>query len=212
MKTRRSTPASDLDTKTTSEVDISETDQNPDRHSAEDASDSPEHTGVKWLKYAGIGPNRERRTLSGEDISSLGSLEAEIMAIMWEIGRPATSMEVMEISLYKRRAQKQEPAAFATIATTLRRMTQKGIVVTSKQVHRTPLYAPTVGREEMAARVLNNVSMTLLGQSLHGLLPRLLGNLKPSASKQSPKVEAQEQEHIQRLMQAIEEAASTEEE
>jgi predicted transcriptional regulator len=138
--------------------------------------------GVQWLKYAGIGPARTRgreasTRLSGEEVTSLGSLEAELLGVLWEIGRPASGMDVMERSLYKRRALGQEPAAFATIATTLRRMTDKGLLECQKNDQRTPFYVPTTGRELMAARILNNVCEKLLGESLGALLPRMMDAL-----------------------------------
>ena len=136
-------------------------------------------------------------------MTSLGSLEAELLGILWEIGRPATSMEVMETCLYKRRAQGQEPAAFATVATTLRRLTGKGLLSSQKNEARTPVYWPTVGREQMAARILNNVSQTLLGTSLHGLLPKLIGRSPIDAGS------ADEQKELQLLMDALELVAKT---
>jgi predicted transcriptional regulator len=172
---------------------------------------TPAARGVSWLRYAGVGPARRpagqpAQKISGTDVTSLGSLEAEVMGLLWELGRPANGMEVAEASLYKRRSQGQQPIAFATVNTTLRRLADKGLLVSEKHETRTPYYAPTVGREEMAARILNNVSVTLLGQTLHGLIPRLMGNLKPRQAQQE---DPSEQEHLQRLMQALEDAADT---
>ena len=158
-----------------------------------------------WLKYAGIGGRRQKppgdASALGEDVTSLGSLEAEVLGLLWEIGQPATGMEVMEASLYKRRAQGLEPAAFATVATTLRRLTGKGVLHSQKNGARTPVYWPTVGREQMAARILNNVSQTLLGTSLHGLLPKLIGR----SSKENGNPE--EEKELQQLMDALEQVA-----
>lgn len=175
--------------------------------SAEATSAAP--VGRHWLKYAGIGASRQKRAgdaqAPGEDVTSLGSLEAELLGLLWEIGRPATSMEVMEDSLYKRRAQGQEPASFATIATTLRRLTSKGLLSSRKNEARTPLYWPTVGREQMAARILNNVSQTLLGTSLHGLLPKLIGRVKSEPGLTAG--DGAEEQELKCLMQALELAA-----
>lgn len=167
--------------------------------------------GVNWLKYAGIGPSREQgrdvtKKVSGEEVNSLGSLEAEVMGILWEIGRPAGSMEVAEIALYKRRAQGDEPASFSTIATTLRRLADKGLLkVTKGDQQRTPFYAPTVGREEMAARILNNVSVKLLGRPLVGLLPRLVGGMNPA--KAAAKQGADDDQSLNQLLKALEDVA-----
>ena len=126
------------------------------------------------------------------------------MGLLWEIGQPASGMDVMEASLYKRRSAGQEPISFATVATTLRRLAEKGLLKAERGTQRTPVYTPTVGREQMAARILNNVSITLLGQSLRGLLPRLTGIARHKP--QSP----QEAEEVARLMQALEDAAGEE--
>ncbi len=163
--------------------------------------------GRHWLKYAGIGAPRaskgSQEETNPDNVTSLGSLEAEVMGILWEIGRPATGMEVMETTLYKRRAHDQEPPSFSSIATTLRRLTTKGLLETRKNETRTPLYWPKVERERMAARILNNVSQTLLGSSLHDLLPKLIGRSPSPAS--SP----DEEENLQRLMEALEQVAET---
>ena len=172
--------------------------------------------GVGRLKHAGVGPPRApapRGRLSGADVTALGSLEAELLGLLWRIGRPATGMEVMEASLYARRAQGQEPASFATIATTLRRLSEKGVLLSEKAgkgepgASRTPVYTPLVGREEMAARILDNVSRTLLGQPLHGLLPRLLGGLRPDQPGEAINGDAGESDEVRRLLRALEEAA-----
>lgn len=166
----------------------------------------PLSTGKRhWLKYAGIGsrPKAAGVEVSGNQVTSLGSLEAEVLGLLWEIGRPATSMEVMETSLYKRRARGEEPASFATIATTLRRLASKNLLSTRKNKSRTPVYYPTVGREQMAARILNNVSQTLLGMSLHGLLPKLIGRSPVETES------AEEEENLRRLMDALEQVART---
>ena len=163
----------------------------------------PATRGLRWQKFAGVGPERSNksahRSISGEAVNSLGSLEAELMGTLWEIGTPATSMDVAEAMLYKRRAKGQEPTSFATVTTTLRRLTDKGLLTSEKGEQRTPRYTPTVGREEMTARILNNVSVSLLGQSFSGLLPKLLGSYNAKASKTS----ANEQDKIARLMRAL---------
>lgn len=169
-------------------------------------TDAPALVRRHWLKYTGIGGRKQKQAGNssgqGEDVTSLGSLEAEILGLLWEIGRAATSMEVMETSLYRRRAQGQEPASFATIATTLRRLTGKGLLSSQKNEARTPVYWPTVGREQMAARILNNVAQTLLGTSLHSLLPKLIGEYR------SGRENAEEDVELQRLMKELEQIAT----
>ena len=174
-----------------------------------------EHHG---LKYAGIGQEprtkkeagRNRAERLGEEISSLGSLEAELLGVLWQIGKPATSTDVMEAALYKRRAEGKDPAAFATISTTLRRMSAKGLLETQKQERGGVVYWPTIEREQMAARILNNVSLTLLGSSLHGLLPKLAGQLRShagSSTRVSPDTVTDPE--AQRLLEALQKLADS---
>lgn len=166
--------------------------------------------GHHWLRHFGVSTSRRMeagaknssKKIFGSDVTSLGSLEAEILGLLWEIGKPANGMDVAEAALYRRRSQGQEPIAFSTVNTTLRRLTDKGLLASQKGEARTPYYTPTVGREEMAARILNNVSQTLLGRSLHGLIPKLGGGLKQNVPDSTA-----EQEELARLMQALEQAA-----
>jgi predicted transcriptional regulator len=166
--------------------------------------------GVSHLRHTGVGPRRAygaaSEKISGDAVTSLGSLEAELMGVLWEIGHASNSMEVAEAALYKRRGQGQKPISFATVTTTLRRLMDKGVLAMAKTEGRTPFYTPTVGREEMAARILNNVSQTLLGQPLFDLIPRLAESRERTG--QTPAAEA-DQDEIGRLMQALQEAART---
>ena len=118
-------------------------------------------------------PQKRTNWIKPDDVTSLGSLEAEVMTILWEIGKPASGMDVMEASLYKRRAKGLTPASFATIATTLRRLSEKGLLISAKSDSRTPYYHVTVDRHALAARVLNSVCITLLGRSFLSVLRSL---------------------------------------
>ena len=125
---------------------------------------------------------KQANRIMADDVTSLGSLEAEVMTILWEIGPPASGMEVMEASLYKRRALGVAPASFATIATTLRRLTEKGLLVSEKNEARTPFYRTTVHREKLTARILNNVSETLLVRSFLDVLKSMRDGRQPDDS------------------------------
>jgi len=182
----------------------------PEEQEAGDQSASNKG-GLHWLRHAGVGPRRKaegEKKISGADITSLGSLEAEIMGLLWEIGRPAHGMEVAEAALYKRRGQGQEPIAFSTVNTTLRRLAEKGVLTSERGATRTPYYTPIIGREEMAARILNNVSETLLGKSLHGLLPRLTGRANAHRGSRGKEGNPADDDEMRRLLEALERAAN----
>lgn len=172
--------------------------------------------GRRMPKHAGIGAARRGKQSgadveipTGDAVASLGSLEAEVLGLLWEIGQPSTGMELMEKSLYKARALGQEPVSFSTIATTLRRLAGKGLLSSQKIDGRTPVFWPTVEREQMAARILNNVSETLLGTSLHRLLPMLIGRAKQKLGSSDKMGGSDEDQQVQRLMRALEEVAET---
>ena len=104
------------------------------------------HVRRRWFKYAGIKPERSRGRVKspGEEVASLSNLEAEAMDILWDLGRPASAMEVLEFSLYKRREQGEEPVSFPALQSTLRRLAEKNILGSDRDDYRTIRYAPTV--------------------------------------------------------------------
>jgi predicted transcriptional regulator len=148
----------------------------------------------------------------GEPVTSLTGLEAEVMGAVWDLGRPVHSMEVSEALLYSRRGRGLEPVPFQTVSTTLRRLAEKGVLRVvgrpggpgpmSGQAARTPHYEATAGREEMAARMLDNASRTLLGRSLAALIPRLTG------SAGEGELGAGDRDRLQRLVDALEAAGA----
>jgi hypothetical protein len=77
---------------------------------------------VKRESKAGVG------SATGEPVTSLTGLEAEVMGAVWDMGRPVHGMEVAEVLLYARRGQGLEPILFQTVSTTLRRLAEKGVL------------------------------------------------------------------------------------
>jgi len=124
-----------------------------------------ETTLEKRRKYIGVG---------GDDVPSLGVLEGDILRLLWDAGEPQSSVQVYEAMHFSRRSEKREMQSPSTIAVTLSRMVEKGMLT----VERRPkggkgYYGPTKSRAEVVSSVMDDVSRRLTGQPLGYLLNRL---------------------------------------
>lgn len=134
-------------------------------------------TKEKRRKYIGVG---------GDDVPSLGVLEGDILRLLWDAGEPQSSVQVYEAMHLSRRVEKREMQSPSTIAVTLSRMVEKGLLT----VERRPrggkgYYGPTQTRAEVVTRVMDDVSRRLTGQPLGYLLTRLHAAPAKSAGKKS---------------------------
>ena len=116
-------------------------------------------------KYIGVG---------GDDVPSLGVLEGDILRLLWDAGEAQSSVQVYEIMHFARRAEKREMQSPSTIAVTLSRMVEKGLLT----VERRPrggkgYYNPTRTRADVVVEIMNDVSRRLVGQPLGYLLKSL---------------------------------------
>lgn len=126
----------------------------------------------KRRKYIGVG---------GDDVPSLGVLEGDILRLLWDAGEPQSSVQVYEAMHFSRRAEKREMQSPSTIAVTLSRMVEKGLLT----VERRPkggkgYYGPTKTRAEVVADIMNDVAHRLTGQTLGFVLSQL----KPESTPQ----------------------------
>jgi len=124
-----------------------------------------ETTTEKRRKYIGVG---------GDDVPSLGVLEGDILRLLWDAGEPQSSVQVYEAMHFSRRVEKREMQSPSTIAVTLSRMVEKGLLT----VERRPrggkgYYGPTKTRAQVVTQVMDDVSRRLTGQPLGYLLTRL---------------------------------------
>ncbi len=129
----------------------------------------------KRRKYIGVG---------GDDVPSLGVLEGDILRLLWNAGEPQSSVQVYEAMHFSRRAEKREMQSPSTIAVTLSRMVEKGLLT----VERRPrggkgYYGPTKTRAEVVAGVMDDVSRRLTGQNVGFLLSQLLPDAVPVEDK-----------------------------
>ncbi len=129
-------------------------------------------TTEKRRKYIGVG---------GDDVPSLGVLEGDILRLLWDAGEPQSSVQVYEAMHFSRRAEKREMQSPSTIAVTLSRMVEKGLLT----VERRPrggkgYYGPTKTRAEVVAGVMDDVSRRLTGQKVGFLLSQLQAGAVPT--------------------------------
>jgi predicted transcriptional regulator len=120
--------------------------------------------------------------VGGDDVPSLGVLEGDILRLLWDAGEPQSSVQVYEAMHFSRRVEKREMQSPSTIAVTLSRMVEKGMLT----VERRPrggkgYYGPTKTRAEVVASVMDDVSRRLTGQPLGYLLTRLHGKAEAPA-------------------------------
>ncbi len=105
------------------------------------------------------------------DLASIGTLEGDLLRILWDAGEPLSSVQIFEVIYFQRRDRRKEMASPSTIAVTLSRMVDKGLL----SVERRPrggkgYYQPTHTRAETVSTVLNDVARRLAGQPLGYLL------------------------------------------
>jgi len=117
--------------------------------------------------YVGI-----RKGLGGQ---SLGELEAQILDIVWELspnGEKVSTTQVFKV-MYPRRE-----LSYSTIMLTMAKLARKGILEQSREGDKKTdpfSYAPTVTREEMGLRLLDNVARTVLRKPLDEAVEELTG-------------------------------------
>jgi predicted transcriptional regulator len=128
----------------------------------------------KRRKYIGVG---------GDDVPSLGVLEGDILRLLWDAGEPQSSVQVYEAMHFSRRAEKREMQSPSTIAVTLSRMVEKGLLT----VERRPkggkgYYGPTKTRAAVVAGVMDDVARRLTGQTVGFVLSQLKSGSKAHAN------------------------------
>ena len=145
--------------------------------------------------------NRKRKYIGGlgEEVPSLGVLEGDILKLIWDAGEPQSSVQVYERMHFARRAEKREMQSPSTIAVTLSRMVEKGLLTVQRQGGGKGYYSPTKPRFEIVARVLNDVSCRLAGQPLGYLLAQWRSEQAKGTNKDDASPEGYIQEVVQEL-------------
>ncbi|MGQ9525347.1 MAG: BlaI/MecI/CopY family transcriptional regulator [Armatimonadota bacterium] len=95
------------------------------------------------------------RPLVGIDTFSLGPLELEVLDVIWDRTEPGTVMDIY-IPILDARRERGELISPATVMTVMNRLAKKGILDRRKQKG-TSVYAPLIGRAEMAQRMVEGI-------------------------------------------------------
>jgi predicted transcriptional regulator len=103
----------------------------------------------------------------GMAFASIGFLEADILAIVWELGK-ATVRDVYETLRQRRRI------AYTTVMTVMVNLTTKGLLVRD-QTNTAYLYKPAIPREEVIAAVTDSVIECFCCGETATVLSHLLG-------------------------------------
>ena len=119
--------------------------------------------GTRWLRA-------ERDPLR----AALGSLERQVMEIVWQSG----ALTVREVQ-----AKLERPAAYTTVMTTLDRLFKKGFVARTRS-GRAFVYLASRSREEVEAAVASGVLNGLLSTGSGAAMP-ILSNLVDAVGSQN---------------------------
>lgn len=107
-----------------------------------------------------------RKSLGATLAKGLGPLEMEVLDVIWGMGK-ATSREIFE----KMRERKR--LGQSTVLTVLRRLSDRGIL------HRDVggdvyIYSPTLAREELGGRMIDDVVNRIYGGSVDSVIAYLM--------------------------------------
>jgi predicted transcriptional regulator len=128
-----------------------------------------EYVKPKWMKSA-----------KGSTFTGIGSLEAEILAIVWEKKR-ATVRDVYE-TLRERR-----PIAYTTVMTVMNNLVKKGLLAQNRE-NIAYMYTPAMPGDEVANTILDSVVTTLMRNQPSLAISHLLGLKKDLTPEQTAKL------------------------
>ncbi len=130
-------------------------------------------TGTKEVKET-VERRRKYVGVGGDDVPSLGVLEGDILRLLWDAGEPQSSVQVYEAMHDARKIEKREMQSPSTIAVTLSRMVEKGLLnVERPRRSGKGYYGPTITRAEIVSKVLDDVSKRLTGKPIGYILNKL---------------------------------------
>ena len=127
-----------------------------------------EHVRPKWLK-----------STKGAPFTGIGSLEADILAIIWESQR-ATVRDVYET------LREQRPIAYTTVMTVMNNLVKKELL-TQDRTSIAYVYTPAIPGNEVASTILDSVVARLFRGRSNIALSHLLGlkrDLDPGQAEQ----------------------------
>jgi BlaI family penicillinase repressor len=129
------------------------------------------------------------RSSKGTPLTGIGSLEADILAIVWEKER-ATVRDVFEALLKRRQI------AYTTVMTVMNNLVKKHLLAQDK-TNIAYLYTPAIPGAEVAQTILDSVVNRLLGGHANSALSHLLGLRTTLTAEQTAALKRYAEEHLQ---------------
>jgi predicted transcriptional regulator len=110
-------------------------------------------------------------------LNSISEIEVEIMKLAWKY-KSMSVREAHEELLKKEFKEKNQGfIPYTTVMSTITTLTQKGLLRQDKDA-KTYMYAPMVGKKELANNIVKSVSEKLLDSALSSLVSRLIEDPK----------------------------------
>jgi BlaI family transcriptional regulator, penicillinase repressor len=117
------------------------------------------------------------RSTKGAPFTGIGSLEADILAVIWEKGR-ATVRDVYET------LREQRQIAYTTVMTVMNNLVKKNLL-TQDRTNIAYVYTPAIPGREVAFTVLDSVVQRLLRGQSNIAISHLLGLQKELTTEQT---------------------------
>lgn len=128
------------------------------------------------------------RSTKGTPFTGIGSLEADILAIIWEKDR-ATVRDVYEA------LRQQRPIAYTTVMTVMNNLVKKNLLAQDK-TNIAYVYTPAIPGDEVAQTILDSVVQRLLRGQPNRAVSYLLGLKKVLTADQTEELKRYAEEHF----------------
>jgi len=128
------------------------------------------------------------RSTKGTPFTGIGSLEADILAIIWEKDR-ATVRDVYEA------LRQQRPIAYTTVMTVMNNLVKKNLLAQDK-TNIAYVYTPAIPGDEVAQTILDSVVQRLLRGQPNIAVSYLLGLKKALTPEQTEELKEYAVEHF----------------
>ncbi len=107
-----------------------------------------------------------KKKASLQDVNQLGELEADVMSVVWELGK--ASVQDVKDALEPRR-----PLAYTTVMTVMSRLAEKGVLERRKD-GRAYYYTPAGSQEKVAGSLLHSLVKRLYAGATGKAVAQLL--------------------------------------
>jgi predicted transcriptional regulator len=129
------------------------------------------------------------RSSKGTPFTGIGSLEADILAIVWEKERVSVR-DVYETLLQRR------PIAYTTVMTVMNNLVKKNLLAQDR-TNIAYVYTPAIPGAEVAQTILDSVVNRLLGGRSNIAVSHLLGLRKTLTAEQTAVLKRYAEEHLE---------------